>query len=97
MSNLSFLKHLKFLPALALFSKKEGSKFRRITRPRFATRKNSVFGYYLGTNIEPNRGLLLDSSNIRIGTLKFGFYNSCFDFGQFLASDFKSGWYSCFD
>ena len=59
-------------------------KFRRIIRPRLATGKNSVFGYYSGTNTEPNRGLLLDSSNIQIGTLKFGFYNLCFDFGRFL-------------
>ena len=41
------------------------------------SKKNSVFGYYLGTNIKPNRGLQLDSSNIRIETLKFVFYNSC--------------------
>ena len=33
------------------------TKFRRITRPRFATPKNSVFSYYLGTNTKPNRGL----------------------------------------
>ena len=34
------------------------------------SKKNLVFGYYSGTNTEPNGGLLLDSSNIRIGTLK---------------------------
>ena len=33
-------------------------KFRRITQPRFANpKKKMVFGYYSGTNAEPNRGL----------------------------------------
>ena len=32
-------------------------KFRRITRPRFATRKNLVFGYYSGMNFGKKRSL----------------------------------------
>ena len=71
---------------LRIVIRKLDCKFRRITQLRFATRKNSVFGNYSGTNTEPNRELLLNSSNIRIRTLKFGF-----------SSDFEPGWYSCFD
>ena len=35
--------------------------------PSSLLEKNSVFGYYSGTNTEPNRGLLINSNNIRIG------------------------------
>ena len=63
-------------------------------------RKKLVFGYYSGTNIEPNRGLLIDSSNIQITTLKFGFYNlqeSVFVYELWYSSNFEPGWYWCFD
>ena len=32
------------------------TKFRRITQPRFTTRKNSIIGYYSGTNTRSNQG-----------------------------------------